>query len=90
MAEDLPKIGRRHDRLVAYLRYNGVRMTVDALVIAAWILINWSIFAWLGLPTWLLYVTLFAGVIVYSRITPTWTRPYRSPDLPEESESEEL
>lgn len=65
-------------------------MAVDILVIGAWVILNWSVFSWFSLPTWALYVIIFAGVIVYSRITPTWERPYRSPDLSPETSSEEL
>ena len=90
MATDPPELRSRHERLLAYLRFNGARMAVDLFVIAAWILVNVSVFAWFSLPTWSLYVWLFAGIFVYSRITRTWERPYRSPDLPEESNSEEL
>ena len=85
MEEDRPEVRSRHRRLIAYLRFNGVRMVVDVLVLAAWVIFNWSLFAWFALPTWLLYVTIFAGVIVYSRVTPTWRRPYRSPDLPDDT-----
>ena len=84
MAADPPEVRPRHRRLAKYLRFNARTMAVDVLVLAAWILVNWSVFAWLSLPTWSMYVTIFAGVIVYSRITPTWERPYRSPDLPVE------
>lgn len=83
MGMDPPELRTRRQRLVAYLRFNGKRMVVDVLVIAAWVLVNLSVFAWFALPTWSMYVSIFAGVIIYSRITPTWQRPYRSPDLPE-------
>lgn len=83
MAADPPKLRSRHQRLIAYLRFNGPRMVVDLLVMVAWILVSISVFSWFALPTWFLYVCIFAGVIIYSRITPTWQRPYRSPDLPD-------
>ena len=85
-----PEVTPRHERLFAYLRFNARRITVDVLVLGAWLLINFSVFDWFGLPTWLMYVTIFAGVIVYSRITIPWERPYRSPDLPETDPSDEL
>ncbi len=82
MAADPPELESRHQRLLAYLRFNRTRMVVDILVVSAWVLVIVSVFAWFALPTWLLYVCLFVGVIVYSRVTTTWRRPYRSPDLP--------
>ncbi len=81
MTEEPPEIESRTRRLTAYLAHNRDRMLVDLFVILAWIIAAWTIFGLLNLPVWLLYVVLFAGVIVYSRITPTWERPYRSPDL---------
>lgn len=81
MATDPPELRSRHKRLIAYLDFNKNRMAVDLVVLVGWILLNWSVFSWFSLPTWMLYVTLFVGVIIYSRITPTWERPYRSPDL---------
>lgn len=83
MGADPPEVRPRYQRLLAYLRHNRVRIAVDLAVVTAWVLVTWSTFAWFSLPTWLLYVTLFAGVIIYSRITPPWERPYRSPDLVE-------
>lgn len=80
MDGDPPRMESRTDRLVAYLRHNGSRMVVDLVVLLTWILALSATFAWMELPTWLLYVVLFAGVVAYSRITPTWERPYRSPD----------
>ena len=82
METDPPRIESRTERLVAYLRHNRARMIVDVAVLAAWMLSTTTIFGWLGLPSWLLYVVLFTGVVVYSRVTPTWERPYRSPDEP--------
>ena len=63
-------------------------MVIDMTVLLAWMIALWAIFGFLELPRWLLYVVLFVGVIVYSRITPTWERPYRSPDIDEDSRSE--
>lgn len=81
MVEEPPKIDSRTRRLVLYVQHNQHRMLVDLLVIWAWIIAAFSIFAILGLWRWLLYIVVFAGVIVYTRITPPWERPYRSPDL---------
>lgn len=82
MEDDPPRIDSRTGRLVAYLRHNRARMLVDVVVLTAWILGTTTVFGWIGLPSWLLYVVLFTVVVVYSRITPTWERPYRSPDEP--------
>ena len=80
MTRDRPLIESRPRRLLAYLRHNSGRMLVDASVLLAWILATAAVLDWLDQPRWLLYVVLFAGVVVYTRITPTWERPYRSPD----------
>lgn len=80
MAIDRPRIDSRFRRLVAYLRHNRSRMIVDAAILAAWVLALSTVFDAFGLPSWFLYVVLFTGVVVYTRITPTWERPYRSPD----------
>lgn len=80
MNQDQPRIESRMGRLLAYVRHNSVRMLTDGLILAAWILAASTLFGIFGLPSWLLYVVLFVGVVVYSRITPTWERPYRSPD----------
>ncbi|PSP60417.1 hypothetical protein BRC73_02245 [Halobacteriales archaeon QH_7_66_37] len=34
-------------------------------------------FQWFALPWWLLYVVVFVGVVVYTRVTPSWRRPYK-------------
>lgn len=75
-----PTIESRPRRLVAYLRHNSGRIIVDSAVLAAWVLVTTTVFGWLGFPTWLLYVVLFLGVIAYDRVTPSWERPYQSPD----------
>lgn len=79
MDDERPLIESRGRRALAYLRHNGPRMVVDTAVLLAWILAATTVFDWLDLPTWFRYVVLFAGVVVYTRITPTWERPYRSP-----------
>lgn len=81
MADRSREIRSRPARLVAYLSHNGERMLVDLLVLGAWLLATTTLFGALGFPSWLFYLILLIGVIVYSRITPPWTRPYRSPDL---------
>lgn len=77
---DPPLIESRRRRLVAYLRHNWSQMVVDAAILATWLFVTTAVFQWLALPRWLLYVVVFVGVAVYARITPTWQRPYRSPD----------
>lgn len=59
-------------------------MVIDMTVLLAWMIALWTIFNFFELPRWLLYIVLFVGVIFYSRITPTWERPYRSPDIDKE------
>lgn len=81
MAEEAPEIGERHQRLRVYLAHNRNRMLADLLILVAWIVATFAVFGFLGWPSWLLYIVIVAGVIIYSRITPTWERPYRSPDL---------
>lgn len=80
MGIDRPRVVSRGRRLLAYLRHNSARMVVDVAVLAAWILVLTAAFGIVGLPRWLLYVTVFTGVVIYTRVTPTWERPYRSPD----------
>ena len=80
MTTDRPLIESRPRRLLAYLQHNRGRMLVDASVLIAWVLATAAVLDWLDQPRWLLYVVLFTGVVVYTRITPTWERPYRSPD----------
>lgn len=75
-----PVIESRTRRLIAYLRYNGDQMVVDAAVLLAWIVVSATVFRWLALPQWLHYLLLFVGIFVYTQITPDWKRPYRSPD----------
>lgn len=77
---DFPVIESRRERLVAYLRHNWSRMVVDAAILMAWLFVTTAVFRWLALPQWLLYVVVFVGIVVYTRISPTWQRPYRSPD----------
>lgn len=78
--QDRPLIESRRERLVAYLQHNGPQMVVDAAVLAAWLFVTTSVFRWLALPQWLLYIVVFGGVVVYAWLTPAWKRPYRSPD----------
>lgn len=83
MTDDHPRIDSRSRRLVAYLRHNRERILTDVALLVAWVLATTTGFGWLGLPSWLLYLVLFVGIVVYSRITPTWDRPYRSPNQSE-------
>lgn len=78
--EDRPLIESRRERLVAYLQHNGPQIAVDAAILVAWLLVTTSVFRWLALPQWLLYVVVFVGVAMYAWLTPAWKRPYRSPD----------
>lgn len=85
---DRHRIHSRSRRLWAYLTFNRDRMIVDVLVILTWVIATRTIFGTLELPAWSFYLVLFVGVIVYSRVTEPWSRPYRSPDI--EANSEEL
>ena len=82
MEETPPRIDSRARRFLAYLHYNRQRLLVDFIVLTAWVVGTWSLFGYLAFPTWLTYLLIFVGVIFYSRITPTWERPYVSPDMP--------
>lgn len=70
----------RTGRLLAYLRHNRDQLVVDAAVLLTWIVVSAALFRWLTLPQWLHYLVLFVGIAVYSKLTPNWERPYRSPD----------
>lgn len=75
-----PAIESRVDRLLAYLRHNRDQIVVDATILLTWIIVSAAVFRWLVLPKWLHYVVLFTGIAVYSKLTPAWERPYRSPE----------
>lgn len=75
-----PTVESRSERLVEYLRHNRDLLVVDAAVLLAWILVSASLFRWLTLPQWLHYLVLFVGIVLYSKLTPNWERPYESPD----------
>ena len=81
---DLPRIDSRFWRLVAYLRHNAGRMVVDFALLATWIVVAIGLFDYIDYHRWLLYFIIFVGVLLYSRSTPAWERPYRSPDEPAE------
>ena len=74
---DAPVVESRRERLLAYLRHNWSRIVVDAAMLAAWLLVTTLAFQWFALPWWLLYVVVFVGVVVYTRVTPSWRRPYK-------------
>lgn len=74
-----PIIESRSRRLIAYLRHNCGQMVVDAAILLAWMIVSATLFRWLTLPPWLHYLVLFGGVAAYSKLTPGWERPYRSP-----------
>ncbi|AGB17142.1 hypothetical protein Halru_2561 [Halovivax ruber XH-70] len=80
MDSEQPVIESRPRRLLAYLRYNGGRIVADVALLLGWMFVASATFDWLEQPSWLLYVVIFSGVVLYTRVTPTWERPYRSPD----------
>ncbi|NGM68199.1 hypothetical protein G6M89_04095 [Natronolimnobius sp. AArcel1] len=80
MNRNQPVVESRSRRLLLYLRHNRGRIVTDCALLLVWVFTATVAFGWLEQPTWLLYVVLFTGVVIYSRITPTWERPYRSPD----------
>lgn len=59
----------------AYLRENAWRLVVDLVVMAAWVVFGTEALRVLELPTWLQYVVLFLGVVIYVNTTPQWERP---------------
>lgn len=77
---DQPTVESRTRQLLAYLRHNRDQMVVDAAVLLSWMVASAALFRWLSLPQWLHYLVLFVGIGAYSRLTPDWERPYRSPD----------
>lgn len=77
-----PRVDSRTGRLAAYLRHNGSRIFVDAALLSAWIVVAVTLFEFVEYHRWLLYFVVLLGVIIYTRITPPWERPYRSPDQP--------
>lgn len=78
--EERPLIESRWRRLRAYLRHNRELFLIDGVLLFSWILLISGISGWFDLPRWLFYVVVFAGVVVYTQLTPSWVRPYRSPD----------
>lgn len=77
---DRSTIDSRRERLLAYLKHNSGQLLVDAAVLLSLVIATSVIFDWLGLPTWLYYLVLFTGIVVYAAATPNWERPYNSPD----------
>lgn len=77
---DQPTIEPRHRRLLAYLQHNASQLLVDAAVLLSLVIGASIAFDWLALPSWLYYLVLFVGIVVYSAVTPNWERPYESPD----------
>ena len=77
---DRPRIDSRIRRLLVYLAHNRDQMIVDAAVLLTWIVVSAVAFRWLTLPQWAHYLVLFVGIAVYAKVTPTWERPYRSPE----------
>lgn len=79
-ADDRPVLESRRQRLRAYLRHNGERICRDTAVVLTWALAMTIVFPELGLPRWIQYLVTFVGVVVYTRATVPWSRPYTSPD----------
>ncbi|MFW5974358.1 MAG: hypothetical protein ACOCPZ_03155 [Natrialbaceae archaeon] len=77
---DRPTIESRTGRLLAYLASNRDQLIVDAAVLLAWIVVSSTAFRVLALPQWAHYLVLFVGIAVYAKLTPSWERPYRSPE----------
>ncbi|NKE37801.1 MULTISPECIES: hypothetical protein [Natronococcus] len=78
--ENQPLLESRYRRLVAYLRFNRDSILVDVLLVSAWILLASGVAQWFSLPRWFFYIVVFVGIVVYTRTTVPWSRPYRSPD----------
>lgn len=62
-------------RSIAYLRENLWRMLLDLVVLFSWMLLGTELLGRLGFPSWLVYVALFLGVVIYVELTPQWQRP---------------
>lgn len=77
---DPPIPESRASRLLAYVRHNRVQLVVDFAILLTWIILSVTVFRRLLLPQWLYYLVLFLGIAVYSKLTPGWERPDRSPD----------
>ncbi|PSP75749.1 hypothetical protein BRC81_15345 [Halobacteriales archaeon QS_1_68_20] len=78
--------------LVGYLRYNALRIGLDLLAVASWMVVASALLQSLNVVRWAQYVALFAGVIAYAMVTPAWeprrtTRSRRS-DEPQHGETE--
>lgn len=81
MDPDRPTVSSRTGRAVSYLVHNWQTILVDVLVVTAWVIGVWTIAGQFAVPLWFVYLLLFTGVLVYTRITRPWTRPYVAPDL---------
>lgn len=79
-ADDRPVLESRRRRLRAYLRHNGERICRDTAVALTWALAMTLVAQELGLPRWVQYFLTFVGVVIYTRATTPWSRPYTSPD----------
>lgn len=80
VSDGRPVLESRRRRLSAYLRYNWERICRDAIVLGSWALLLTVGFRTAGLPPWMCYTVTFVGVVGYTRLTSTWSRPYTSPD----------
>lgn len=79
-ADECPVLESRRRRLRAYLRHNAGRIRRDTTLVLAWALLSTIAYQEVGLPRWTYYVVTFVGVVVYTRATTPWSRPYSSPD----------
>lgn len=74
------RVDSQSDRLLAYLAHNRSRLLVDVVSLSAWTSLAVTLFVFMNYPRWLLYLVVMFGVVVYTRITPTWEPPDGSPD----------
>lgn len=63
------------ERVVAMLRHNGRKVTIDILLLVAWLLLGTELLRTVAVPRWLQYIVLFGGVIVYAQLTAPWEHP---------------
>ncbi|QLG60237.1 hypothetical protein [Halorarum salinum] len=62
------------DRLATTLEGTGLGVLLrDLAVVVAWVLVVSFGFRVFGLPTWLYYVVVFAGVVGYLLVSGPWT-----------------
>ena len=64
-------------RAIEFINRNREQIVVDLAIMLAWIVGSTALFHWLSIYQWLHYLVLFAGVAIYTRLTPAWERPSR-------------